>query len=101
VLVVNLRGMTNLGVYLRDTGTSQVWLAEAVGVCNSTVNNWAIGHTRMSRRHQAKVLAVLEQRAALSLDDLCADQGAPCDWDTGGTPFDQFCRARANPPGAR
>lgn len=83
--------MTRLGVYLRDTGTSQTWLAEAVGVSKATVNNWTAGVHGMSATNRRKVLAVLRERAALSLDGLLADQRAP-HAQKGGTPFDQFVR---------
>lgn len=80
--------LTRLGVYLRDTGTSQAWLAEAIGVSNSTIQNWVSGKYSISRRHREKLLDILSQRAALSLDGLCGDQDV--DWDTSGTPFDQL-----------
>jgi len=85
--------MTTLGRYLRDTGTSQAWLAECVGVSKSTVNYWAQGRYNMSERHRRRLLAVLRDRAALSLDGLCADLVDTRSREAGGTPFDQLLRA--------
>jgi hypothetical protein len=65
---------TALGVYMRETGTRSVWLAEQVGVTDSKVCRWLTGATGMSEADKRKVLVVLRERAAVSLDGLLDDQ---------------------------
>lgn len=95
------------GRYLVETGTSQRWLAEKVGVSTTMVCRWAQGAS-ISPANQEAVVAALRERAELALDNLFSDQA---DWveptdrrgsmrnrvasrHTSGTPFDQFLSER-------
>ena len=64
---------TELGRYLRETGTTQTWLAEQVFASRSKVNRWCSAWTGMSDEDKRRVLSVLRERAALDLAGLFDD----------------------------
>lgn len=87
--------MTNLGRYMRDTGTSHAWLAEMIGVNRSSVWQWCHGRKGMRPGTGKRILEVLAARADVELAGLLSDQkpyspGGPV--RVGGTPYDQMVR---------
>lgn len=64
---------TRLGRYLRETGTRQSWLAERMGISLSKVSRWCNEGRAISPADARRVLEILRERRALSLDGLVDD----------------------------
>ena len=89
---------TELARYMEATGTQAKWLPKQVGVSGSKVSRWMTGATGMRDRDKERVMEVLRERAAVSLDGLLDDQKpfnirterAPRRLRRDGTSYDRF-----------
>jgi hypothetical protein len=98
-----IEGENGLARYLRETGTRSSWLAQRLGVSESKMCRWISGATGMREGDKLALVAVLRERAALSLDGLLDDvadfhQRTPASprprAHVGGTPYERFLAER-------